>query len=309
MRKKRQQGGLLRGERRPLVSAARVLGLILPGRRPSMTVEECVVCTEDLGLRGRPAVQLSCGHVFCRACVDQWAANKHSDCPSCRAPFRPAKVRALVPWEGGLLLKQESTAEQAARTGLEEARVARAAMERRANAALRAVRQHEAAEQQRCRAQQQESARVDGTSAPNPRPAHLSAAECAKPSNDVCRGAPILLHPHAAATVAARSGMPSAAAGSAPSGGDVAAGAATSFMPPPPPVLRNPLAAVSTATQMTTTSTLTEEQRQRAAANKAAALERRREREAAAAAAAAASTLPSTAAAACDRSGLPLHAG
>ena len=73
-------------------------------------VEECLVCTEELGTVERPAAQLPCGHVFCRACCDQWVKSQHRDCPSCRMPFKPSKLRALLPWEGGLRLKDVSSA-------------------------------------------------------------------------------------------------------------------------------------------------------------------------------------------------------
>ena len=89
---------------------------------------------------------------FCRACCDQWVKSQHRDCPSCRMPFKPSKLRALLPWEGGLRLKDVSSAEQNALRELEEARQARSAMEKRAATAESAMRQYVRAEEARAAA-------------------------------------------------------------------------------------------------------------------------------------------------------------
>ena len=238
-----------------------------------MSVEECQICTEDLGVPGRPAAQLPCGHAFCACCVLAWVKEGHRDCPSCRVAFKLSKLRELVPWEGGLKLKEASSAEQNALKELEEARTARAAMEQRAAAAERALRQHQlevrAAEQRERQRAAEEAAAAERRA--------IAAAAAERRAETPVAGA-------AAAAAAADSAVDAAVpsheasivrplpAAQPPPPQTPAAAAA----PPPPP----PLSAVTDA------------QRQRAEANRLKALERKRERDAAAAATDAAGEQP-----------------
>lgn len=106
------------------------------------SVEECVICSDELGVESA-AVQLPCGHVFCRSCLEQWARNSHKHCPQCRTPYQRSKLRELKPWHGGLRLKDQSKEETAALQALEEAKAARALMEKRAAAAEKRLRQEQ----------------------------------------------------------------------------------------------------------------------------------------------------------------------
>ncbi|KAE8813078.1 RING-H2 zinc finger protein RHA1a [Hordeum vulgare] len=51
--------------------------------------EGCVVCLGDFDAAARVRRPRGCRHVFHRACLDRWAAQGHSTCPLCRAPFLP----------------------------------------------------------------------------------------------------------------------------------------------------------------------------------------------------------------------------
>ena len=106
--------------------------------------EDCTICTERLGLVDRPAVQLPCGHAFCKECVDEWQRAKHSDCPQCRAEFQVSRIRALWPWKFGLRLKEQTDKEKLAVMQLDEMRAQRKAMEARVAAAERALKQMQA---------------------------------------------------------------------------------------------------------------------------------------------------------------------
>ena len=150
-------------------------------------IEECVICTEDLGVPERPAAQLPCGHAFCHECCDEWIRNQQKAgcgvCPSCRITFKPSKLRPLLPWKGGLTLKETSSAEYNAIRELEGVRSARMALEKRAAAAERAVefakRKCLAAERAAAAAEQRAAAAPsDGTVHPVP----PSATQAAAPS-------------------------------------------------------------------------------------------------------------------------------
>lgn len=103
--------------------------------------EDCTICTEVLGTRDRPAVQLTCGHVFCRECIEAWVrTNKRKDCPHCRTDINLSRSRSLWPWQRGLCLKEQTNREQETLKGLEETRAARNALETQAAKAERALR-------------------------------------------------------------------------------------------------------------------------------------------------------------------------
>ena len=239
-----------------------------------MSVEECQICTEDLGVPGRPAAQLPCGHAFCACCVLAWVKEGHRDCPSCRVAFKLSKLRELVPWEGGLKLKEASSAEQNALKELEEARSARAAMEQRAAAAERALRQHQL--EVRAAEQRERQRAAEEAAAAERRAIAAAAAE------------------RRAETPVAGAGA-GAAAGATAAAVDTAAHEATilrplpAAQPPPPP--QTPAAAAAPPPPPPL-SAVTDAQRQRAEANRLKALERKRERDAAAAATDAAGEQP-----------------
>jgi hypothetical protein len=228
-----------------------------------MSVEECLVCTEELGVPGRPASQLPCGHVFCQECVQSCLKNQHKDCPSCRAPFKASKLRALLPWQGGLRLKEATSAEQNALKGLEEVRTARAAMEQRAVAAERALRQRQAAAERAAAAERSALAVTQGTDS-------TPAADTSATISDL----PAAI----AAPAPAKLGLAAHDVGAVSGPANAAPLAAPTVVPTDAPPTERP-------------ATLTEAQRLRVEANRAAALERKRERDALAAAAAGGATV------------------
>ena len=225
--------------------------------------EECLVCTEPLGLPGgAPAVHLPCGHIFCADCNEQWLANGHKDCPSCRQPFKKSKVRTLQPWQGGLRLKDTSSAEQNALKNLEEARVARAAMERRAATAERALHQLQAELKARAAA------------------AASAAAEAVPSSLVTAREATETVTGTSALPPPPPSLLPQPVLATAREAVDAVPG--TCAMPPPPPPAPLPQQQQQQREPTPSTAaacTLTEAQRQRAEANRLAAIERKRARE------------------------------
>ncbi|KZV69438.1 hypothetical protein PENSPDRAFT_753402 [Peniophora sp. CONT] len=57
--------------------------------------ETCTVCAEDFSV-DRKMHNISCGHVFCRVCLDNL---NPSLCPVCRKGFREVDVECVGPWE------------------------------------------------------------------------------------------------------------------------------------------------------------------------------------------------------------------
>lgn len=227
--------------------------------------EECSICTDPLGVPGQPAASLPCGHVFCCSCLREWTALRHIECPQCRASFRPERdERVLCPWRDGLRLKQTTSAEQEALTGLEDARGQRQAMEQRALTAERALRRRTA------------TVAMAGGAPPSCVGASRVAASSEQPRSEqvaeasaACAGAPMAGAPpycvgSASPSVAASSEQPRP---EQPRPEHIAEGVGAIVGAPTPAALD--------------AAAVTEAQRQRAAASRAAALARRQEREAA----------------------------
>lgn len=54
---------------------------------------QCAICMESF--LTRDPVNGDCGHIFCRACIDQWFKETKSTCPTCRT-----KITILRPLKG-----------------------------------------------------------------------------------------------------------------------------------------------------------------------------------------------------------------
>ena len=260
------------------------------------SVEECIICTDDLGLPGRPAAQLPCGHIFCHQCCEEWIRNQQKAgcgiCPTCRITFKPSKVRPLVPWKGGLTLKQTSPEESHLIRELEGVRSERIAYEKRAVAVDKA---YEYAKRQR-QASETAAAAAEARAAialPTTTLASVPAASSSLPSATVPVDAQAPA-PLPTASDAAIGSVGSTSTVTEAQRQRAAAMKATALarleVRPPAASLLRVTAATSNAAfapaagSATMASTMTEEQRQRAAAQKAAALARlertRTEREA-----------------------------
>jgi hypothetical protein len=60
------------------------------------TTTTCAICRTD---RKHPAASISCGHVCCWKCLNQWVTNVRPECPLCRSPCRPQNILALYHYE------------------------------------------------------------------------------------------------------------------------------------------------------------------------------------------------------------------
>jgi hypothetical protein len=60
------------------------------------TTTTCAICRAD---RKHPAASISCGHVCCWSCLNQWVTNVRPECPLCRSPCRPQNIMALYHYE------------------------------------------------------------------------------------------------------------------------------------------------------------------------------------------------------------------
>ena len=72
----------------------------LVGNSPSTTTTTtttttitCLICRQVR--KDPPACSITCGHVFCWHCLQQWVSMVRPECPLCRAPCRPQQVLAL----------------------------------------------------------------------------------------------------------------------------------------------------------------------------------------------------------------------
>lgn len=220
--------------------------------------EDCTICTEQLGSAERPAVQLPCGHAFCKVCVEEWQRAKHTDCPQCRQDFQPSRVRALWPWEHGLRLREPARAEQKAVDELDDARAQRKAMESRASKAERALRQLQA----------EVAAGRLVTTAAVPEPESSCACSSAAATSTMLELACAPAPPPPPPPVFGAAGVPP----------PPPTCMATLLPPAPPPEATVAVASAGVPAAATATAP-TAEQQQRAAANRAAALERKRKRE------------------------------
>ena len=59
--------------------------------------DECPICMDDV----KNAVITTCGHVFCRGCVENWLINESAKCPLCRADISKAALLDAPQGEAG----------------------------------------------------------------------------------------------------------------------------------------------------------------------------------------------------------------
>lgn len=79
----------------PSKAEAQALVLKLGGLIAGGGLEECPICMEDVA----DAIITSCGHVFCRDCIENWLLNNVADCPMCRSRITRAGLFS-APQEG-----------------------------------------------------------------------------------------------------------------------------------------------------------------------------------------------------------------
>jgi len=126
---------------------------------------ECAVCYEIMVA----PVNLTCGHVFCQACVEPWLDHNDNECPNCREksgkPFRSYPIDAIIKKHLEVVytaLEEQGQVEAAKTARTERAKVEAAAVQKRIEDArqkeLRTAR--EAAEAARLAALQQANARA-----------------------------------------------------------------------------------------------------------------------------------------------------
>jgi Ring finger domain len=73
------------------VTASRIVYEGLPAV-PVKTTTTCTICRQT---RRFPACPISCGHVFCWHCLQQWVASHSQACPLCRKPCTTSEIVLL----------------------------------------------------------------------------------------------------------------------------------------------------------------------------------------------------------------------
>jgi SWI/SNF-related matrix-associated actin-dependent regulator of chromatin subfamily A3 len=83
-------------ERQELIS--KLLDLLADGGH-----EECPICMEDIS---QPVIT-SCGHLYCRGCIENWMINETAVCPLCRGVI--SKASLVDAPEGDVAMKESDT--------------------------------------------------------------------------------------------------------------------------------------------------------------------------------------------------------
>ena len=71
----------------------------------SDNLSTCVICCEVLTSDGKHEIVVlaNCGHIFGRACIDEWIATGKKECPNCKKKATK-KVKVLKTWQESLFL-------------------------------------------------------------------------------------------------------------------------------------------------------------------------------------------------------------